>query len=162
MDWKEFISHAYQSSPEDDEWEDAERNPIFYPPASFADIRQLELAMHMELPQLLKELLLTTNGFGEVLVFADGREDISYGTVLLNTKEIEEYTSYFRSSGFDTNIEFKEMVFFATPGVDGIYFSVRKNEETIYAWYPMDRAFQPVSSNLSDFIFDWLSNALEY
>jgi hypothetical protein len=155
MDWLKFIRQAYTAK--DDDYGS---QPIFYPSASEEEILEVERNLGFLLPQYLRELLSQTNGLGEEMVFGDARTPVELGNFFLNTKEIVEFTKYYRQSGLSANIDFNEVIFFGNMHVDGIYLAIRRTENTIYAWYPIELEFRAIASNMFDLITGWLSGKL--
>lgn len=41
------------------------------------------------------------------------------------------------------------------PGVDGIEFGFRKNQEGIWAYYPIDQRFSLVAANIAELVRGW-------
>jgi hypothetical protein len=154
MDWREHISKAYAAFSAGD---DSQTTTVFREPASPAEIFDAEQRLNFPFPKSLRELLSQTNGFGEEMFIQSELTGIDLGSFFLSTTEIVECTSCFRHSGLASNIDFEEMLFVGDFHVDGIHFAIRKGEDQVFAWYPMERMFRPLASDLPSFISGWLS-----
>jgi hypothetical protein len=155
MDWLQHIRSAYATTQTE-----YDAKPVFFSPAPQSEIVEAESRLGSKFSHDLCDLLCQTNGVGEEMTFQNGISASDLGFFVFNVQEIIEVTDYYRHSGLATNIDFGEMIFFGTPHTDGIYFAERKNENTIYAWYPSELEFRSISPNLPSFISDWLSGNL--
>jgi hypothetical protein len=157
VNWREHISQAYATYSVD---KDYLIKPVFREPAPQDVMLAAEQSVGSPFTEELRDLLSQTDGFGEEMILKEGRLDVDLGPYIFRASEIAEFTNGFRQSKLTSNIAFQEMIFIGTPHADGIFFALRRGESAVYAWYPMDRAFQPLAANLQDFIFGWLSGAL--
>lgn len=154
MNWRKFIQEACAFNDVDPKTE-----PIFYPPALPEDLIGLQQSISFALPQTLQELLLQTNGVGERIVWNEQRiSDLEL--VIFSLKAIKENTLASRSGEWRANLDIDEMCFIGSPYVDGIYFAIRKGEDSIYEWDPYVSEFSVVAPNFEIFVQEFLSKKL--
>ena len=144
--WKDFIERL-------------EAECEFRPPASPADIKQMEDALGVRLPNSLRELLLETNG-----VYSRPM----YNNVIWHTGEIIQRNTLMREDPkkAETYMTFESLLFFADAGVDGIMFAFPISAtgivqpRNIIAWYPIEDSRPVLAFGLKDYLTRWLTSKL--
>jgi cell wall assembly regulator SMI1 len=154
MNWRQLILNAYKKQ----NLEGYSIVPVFHPPATQDEIYTIETNLDIKLSDELRELLFETNGIDERMSIGNEQQTQDLGNFIFNTIEIVEITTNYRNRALSTNIRFNDMYFIGTPHTDGIDFAFQKNNESIFAWFPIEQKFRIIAPNLEQFIIGWLSN----
>ena len=144
--WKDFIERL-------------EAECEFRPPASPAQIKQVETALGVRLPDSLRELLLETNGIYSRPM---------YNHIVWHTDEIIQRNTLIRedSNLAEMYMAFESLLFFADTGVDGIMFAFPVSAtrivqpRNIIAWYPIEDSRPVLAFGLKDYLTRWLTSEL--
>jgi hypothetical protein len=139
--------------------------PFYYSPLSPGDIEEVELVLASELPASLKSLLHETNGVMELLKI--GNEWIENKWLVWPAQEIMIENLSLRRQAGDARSDrsFRELLFFANAGSDGILFGFRTmdgqaNESSVCIWTPIDDTLTESGLPLDRFLEGWLTGAI--
>jgi len=158
MNWRACIEQLYAATPQR-----ADESPRFSPPASQEQIAQMEQRFSLPLPDALKAILLETNGVMEKLRV--GEEVIETGWLLWPVEEIIQENSWLRDDNQRNPLyaPFDDLLFFATPGVDGIRFAWRDSAPDstgVYAWFPIEDERRYLAPSIEAFLTGWIGCTL--
>jgi hypothetical protein len=154
--WRELIDSLAETTDYDYE---------FATPATYFQLDRVAQILRVKLPDTLRRLLLETNGVRQVMVYRDGRVPI--GQIIWDVETIQRQNLKLRRNPAfsDFYLPFDELLFFASPGKDGVRFALRienhQTTETVIAWNPTDDSRTEKATSLRTFIEAWLSGTLE-
>jgi hypothetical protein len=163
MTWRERISGIYEAR--------AERpgiasRPEFYPGASAEHTAFAQTRLSAIFPASLRTLLLETDGVMDMLAI-DGGEWFESMWLLWSVQGIVDgnlsHRSMKRAGTYDR--DFRELMFFADAGTDGILFGFPVMGDGVCApcvvvWHPIEDDLDEVAPSLEDFLQGWLTGAI--
>jgi cell wall assembly regulator SMI1 len=158
MNWRELILGYYETCAQQP---GIAKKPQFYPPASAGDIAEAEASLNARFPTAIRSLLLETNGVMDMMAI-DGGEWFDCMWLLWTVKElVEQNLSYRAATGYGTyDRDFRQLVFFAGAGADGILFAFPLMEDRVCAsrvvvWHPIMDELDELAPSLEDFLRGW-------
>ena len=153
MVWQERIAAAFSRLTPTD----SALVPSFYPPATQADVAELETKLNVVQPNDLAALLAETNGVGELLRMAH-HNDVMIGYFIWPIQKIVEENLRFRTvlGPLYRREPFDELLFFADAG-NGDQFGCRIENGrvaalAIYVWDHEDDSRTPLANSLEEFV----------
>jgi hypothetical protein len=162
MSWRELITGIYEGCPQKAA---IARTPKLYPAASAPIIVEAEAALRTVLPDSVRSLLLETNGVMDMMAI-DGGEWLETMWLLWTIQEIVEQNSSYRASSEkgEYKRDFRNLVFFAGAGTDGILFAFPVQEGVcaprVVVWTPIMDELDELSPSLEDFLRGWLTGTI--
>jgi hypothetical protein len=163
MNWCKLISDIYETRAGQP---GIACEPKFYAAASAGEIADGEVRLDARLPASIRSLLLETNGVMEVMAI-DGGEWFDSGWLLWTVAEIVEQNLSYRAASEDGRDErdFRQLVFFADAGADGILFAFPVREDRVcapgvVAWHPIMDDLDELTPSLEGFLKGWLTGTI--
>jgi hypothetical protein len=163
MHWRELITGICESRTQE---AGLATKPTFYPPALARDIVAAQMQLDVKLPPCLQALLLETNDVMDMLPI-DGGESFENMWLLWTLNEIVEQNVSFRAKAAkDTHQrDFRQLVFFAGAGSDGILFAFplladRVCASNVVVWHPIEDELTEVAPSLEEFLQGWLTSSI--
>lgn len=163
MNWRDFIAGIYYARPQEP---GIATKPAFYPGASPYEIAEAEVQLEAIIPSSIKALLLETNGVMNMLAIDNGEwfEDM---WLVWTISEIVEHNRRCRSASGQVTYErdFRELLFFAGAGSDGILFGFPCMEDhvcscNVSVWYPIEDELTQVATSFDEFLEAWLMGTI--
>jgi hypothetical protein len=162
MNWRELITGIYETRALQP---GIAGKPQFYPPASPGDIADAEVRLNAGFPASIRALLLETNGVMEMMAL-DGGEWFESMWLLWTVAELVEQNLFYRAATEDGTYDrdFRDLVFFAGAGVDGILFAFpvidRICAPRVVVWHPIMDELDELAPSLEDFLRGWLTGTI--
>jgi hypothetical protein len=163
MNWRDFIHGVYEVIPEQP---GITKKPKFYLGAPEPQIADAEARLDARLPASLRSLLLETNGVMDMMAIDVG-EWFDSGWLLWTVAEIVQQNLWHRAATEDGTYDrdFRNLVFFADAGADGILFGFPVMEDRICAprvvvWSPIMDELEEIVPSLENFLKGWLTSTL--
>jgi hypothetical protein len=163
MNWCKLISDIYETRAEQP---GIACEPKFYAAASAGAIADGEGRLDARLPASIRSLLLETDGVMEVMAI-DGGELFDSGWLLWTVAEIVEQNLFYRVASEDGTYErdFRQLVFFADAGADGILFAFPVMDDRlcapcVVAWHPIMDELDELAPSLEGFLRGWLTGTI--
>jgi hypothetical protein len=131
-----------------------------YPPASTAEIAELEQALGHPLASDLKDLLLETNGVSNVTASLK---------VVWNIQRIRESNLFFRTDEAmrDLYTSLDSLLLFNDAGTDGVHFAFRVTQSrlvpdnSVFVWDPATDSRPFKCWTLKDYLEQWTGGTLD-
>ena len=163
MNWRELITGIYEGRSQQP---GIAGKPKFYPAASAGDIADAEVHLSATLPASIRSLLLQTNGVMDMMAI-DGGEWFGSMWLLWTVAEIVGRNRFYRAATEDGTYDsdFRELVFFADAGCDGILFGFpliddRACAPRVVVWHPIMDELDELAPSLEDFLRGWLTSTI--
>jgi hypothetical protein len=162
MSWRELINSIYENRAQAP---GIGGRPDFYPGASVGDLNEAEVRVNARLPGPLRSLLLETNGVMDMMSI-DGGEWFASVWLLWTVQEIVEQNIFYRRKHDDGTYErdFRQLVFFAGAGCDGILFGFPVTEGAcsprVVVWHPIMDELDELAPSLEVFLRGWLTSTI--
>jgi hypothetical protein len=144
--------------------EDTDYTYEFAPPATYFELDRLEQIFAAKLPDVLRRLLLESNGVRQILHYKEERVPI--GQIIWNAETIQRNNRKMRTdlAYRDFYLPFDDLLFFASPATEGVRFALQISDkhatETVIAWSPSDDSRTEKATSIKAFIEVWLSGKL--
>lgn len=163
MNWRELITGIYETRAQQP---GIAGKPQFYPPASVGAIADAEARVSAKFPASLRSLLMDTNGVMDMMAI-DGGKWFDSMWLLWAVTELVEQNLFYRAATEDGtyNRDFRQLVFFAGAGTDGILFGFPVMEARVCAprvvvWHPIMDELDELAPSLEDFLTGWLTSTI--
>lgn len=162
MSWRELVTGIYEGRSQQP---GIAGQSAFYPAASAATIADAEAELNAVLPVSLRSLLLETNGVMDMMAI-DGGDWFESMWLLWKIEEIVEQNRYYRAASVQgiEDRDFRDLVFFAGAGADGILFAFPVEDGNcaprIVVWHPIMDALDGIAASLEDFLRGWLAGTI--
>lgn len=163
MNWRDLITGIYETRIQQPR---IAGKPQFYPPAPAGDIADAEARLDAIFPASIRSLLLDTNGVMDMMAI-DGGEWFDSMWLLWTAAELLEQNLFYRAATEDGTYDrdFRQLVFFAGAGADGILFAFPVIEDHVCAqhivvWHPIMDELDELAPSLEDFLRGWLTSTI--
>ena len=160
MTWRTTISDALAARPMQ---ADFQTRIEFRDPVPSAEIERAERFFEVELPDELRSLFVETDGVGDWMKVVHSNGWFLNQWLVWPLDELFDQNLALHLSRGNNLAPFSDFpyLFYATAGVDGVYFGYEKREgkiraDSIATWYSMEDRCELTCMSLAQFLQEWI------